>query len=114
MKYFIILLFTLTQVLLSGCASRSSSVAPVAVPSANYAGLSCQESKTMLEQKIAETNALTKKQNNAATADAVFVTLFLLPLGSVFGADVEGELAQSKGEVMALKGAVAQNCVKEE
>jgi len=110
MKYFIILLFTLTQISLYGCASRSSSVAPVAVPSANYAGLSCDETKVMLEQKTGEMHALTRKQNNAATADTVFVTLLLLPLGSIFGADIEGELAQSKGEVMALKGAVTQNC----
>ncbi|MDA0359354.1 MAG: hypothetical protein O2835_09325 [Proteobacteria bacterium] len=38
-------------------------------------------------------NALTKQQNNAATDDAASVFLFALPLGSVFGADVEGELA---------------------
>ena len=47
----------------------------------------------MLAQKQAQMNALTKQQNNAATGDAASVFLFSLPLGSVFGADVEGELA---------------------
>jgi hypothetical protein len=47
----------------------------------------------MLAQKQAQMNALTKQQNNAATGDAASVFLFALPLGSVFGADVEGELA---------------------
>ena len=97
---------------LAGCASRASSVAPTAVPSANYQGMSCEETKTMLSQKQAQMNALTKQQNNAATGDAASVFLFLLPLGSVFGADVEGELAQAKGEVMALQGAVSINCKK--
>ena len=57
-------------------------------------------------------HALTKSQNNAALADTVFVTLTLLPLGSVFGGDIEGELAQVKGEVLALEGAVRINCKK--
>jgi len=47
----------------------------------------------MLPQKQAQMNALTKQQNNAATGDAASVFLFELPLGSVFGADVEDELA---------------------
>ena len=57
-------------------------------------------------------NALTKQQNNAATGDATSVFLVLLPLRSVFGADVEGKLTQAKGEVMALQGAVSINCKK--
>ena len=97
-------------IVLAGCASGASSIAPIAVPSSNYAGLNCDETKTMLSQKQAAQNALTKSQNNAAIGDAVGVFLVLLPVGSIFGADVEGELAQAKGEVMALQGAVSINC----
>ena len=93
-----ILINTLTPlealVALAGCASRASTVAPTAVPSANYKGLSCAETRTMLAQKQAQMNALTKQQNNAATGDAASVFLFELPLGSVFGADLEDELAK--------------------
>ncbi|EGG28357.1 hypothetical protein IMCC3088_312 [Aequoribacter fuscus] len=64
----------------------------------------------MLAQKQAIMISLVKKQNNAATGDAVGVALVLLPVGSLFGSDVEGELAQAKGEVMALQGAVSINC----
>lgn len=64
----------------------------------------------MLAQKKATMNALVRDQNNAATGDAVGVFFVLLPIGSIFGADVEGELAQAKGEVMALQGAVTINC----
>ena len=100
------------SLVISGCASRAGSIAPVAVPAANYSGLSCDETKTMLVQKTATQNALVKQQNNAALGDTVGVFLVLLPLGSVFGADKEGELAQAKGEVMALTGAVDINCKK--
>ena len=95
---------------LAGCASRASSIAPIAVPSANYAGLTCEETKQMLVVKQELQNSLTKSQNNAATGDAVGVFLVLLPVGSIFGADKEGELAQAKGEVIALNGAVSINC----
>ena len=41
---------------------------------------------------------------------AVGVFFVLLPVGSIFGADVSGELAEVKGEVNALERAIAQNC----
>jgi len=100
------------SLVISGCASRASSIAPVAIPSANYSGLSCDETKIMLAQKTASQTALTKQQNNAALGDTVGVFLVLLPLGSVFGADKEGELALAKGEVIALTGAASINCKK--
>ena len=66
----------------------------------------------ILQQHVVNKNVQKhkKSQNNAATGDAVSVFFVLLPLGSIFGADVEGELAQVKGEVMALQGAVSINC----
>ena len=107
---FRILLVTTALALAVGCAPRASSVAPIAVPSANYDGYTCEETKELLTAKTAQQNALVRAQNNAATGDAASVFLFALPLGSVFGADVEGELAQAKGEVLALTGAVNRNC----
>ena len=111
-RYLSHILFLAFIIPVVGCASRASSVAPVAVPSANYKGLSCDDTKTMLKQKRAAKFALVKSQNNAAIGDAVGVFFVLLPVGSIFGADVEGELAQAKGEVMALEGAVSINCAK--
>ena len=106
-SYAVIVLLSLA---IAGCSSRASSVPPTAIPSANYKGLSCDETKVMLEQKRAKQIALVNSQNNAATGDAIFVFLTLLPLSSIFGGDVEGELAQAKGEVLALEGAVSINC----
>ena len=107
---FVSVALVVSSLAIAGCASRASSIAPTAIPSANYKGLSCEETKVALEQKRQKKYALTEQQNNAATGDAVGVFLVLLPIGSIFGADKEGELAQAKGEVLALEGAVTINC----
>jgi hypothetical protein len=105
---------TLTAVamaaLVSGCATRASGVAPVAISANDYSGIACDEARGKLETAKTQEAALIKKQNNAAAADAVSVFFVLVPLGSVFGADVEGELAQAKGEVLALERYIAASC----
>jgi len=63
----------LSSLAIAGCASRADSIAPTAIPSANYKGLECEETKVALEQKRAKKYALTNQQNNAATGDAVGV-----------------------------------------
>jgi len=98
---------------LAGCATRASGVAPVSVSAVEFQGLTCEETRSRLASARERENALTRQQNNAATADAVSVFLFLVPLGSVFGADKEGELAEAKGEVNALERAVDINCKAE-
>lgn len=100
----------LCAVAVSGCATRASGVAPVAVSSMDYAGLSCVQAREQLTQKRTEVDALSHRQNNAAVADAAGVFLFLLPVGSIFGGGVEGQLAQAKGDQIALERNVAQRC----
>lgn len=104
--------FLILSFLISACASRATGVPPVAVSVVEYQDLSCEETKSLLAQKRQEKNALTQAQNNAATGDAVGVFLLLLPLGSVAGNDVSGDLALAKGEVNALERAVPMNCRK--
>lgn len=96
--------------LLSGCATRANSVAPVSVAASDYSGMSCADARQELTVSREKVNALSRRQNNAAVADAASVFLFLLPLGSVFGADVAGELAQAKGETLALERRVRSGC----
>ena len=96
--------------LFASCAGRASSIAPASVSALEYKELSCAETKGLLRDKRESERALTQKQNNAATGDAVGVFFVLLPVGSIFGADVSGELAEVKGEVNALERAIAQNC----
>ena len=110
MNYNVVNATALSAALIAGCASRASSVPPVAVSSNDYSSVSCAQAKDNLAVARAKEIALTRKQNNAATADAASVFLVLLPLGSVFGADVSGELAQAKGEVIALERHIANVC----
>jgi hypothetical protein len=97
----------------AGCATRASGVAPLAISSAEYAHLNCADARNQLANSRERENALSRQQNNAATADAAGVFLFLIPMGSVFGSDVSGELAQAKGEVNALERHVAMRCAAE-
>ncbi|MGJ7459201.1 hypothetical protein [Halomonas sp. RA08-2] len=108
-----VLFIALITLAVTGCASRASSVAPASVSAAEYSGMSCADTRSELSDARERSNALTRKQNNAATTDAASVFLVLLPLGSVFGGDVSGELAQAKGEVGALERAITINCRKE-
>lgn len=100
----------LLSLALVNCASRASSVAPVSVPAADYAGLSCTEARGLLAEKREQENALSRQQNRAATADAVGTFLVLLPVSSLFGGDKEGELAEVKGEVNALERKITSEC----
>jgi len=100
----------IAALILSGCASRASSVAPVSISANDYSGLSCADSREQLQTARLRENALVRRQNNAAVADAASVFLVLLPLGSVFGADVAGELAQAKGETLALERHIRSRC----
>lgn len=101
-----ILLATLA---ITGCASRASSVVPLNISSSTYTKHTCEQLNTQLNQKRAEQAALTSTQNKAATGDAIGVFLVLLPVGSIIGDDVEGELSKVKGEVIALEGAFREN-----
>lgn len=100
----------LAAVTLSGCASRPDAIAPVYVPASEYAHLTCEETQAELADAREREDELSRTQNRAATADAAGVFLVLVPLGTVVGGDVEGELALTKGQVRALETALAQNC----
>lgn len=100
----------LCAAVLTGCAGRASSVAPVAVSSVDYSGLTCPQAREQLELTRAKVNALSRRQNNAAVADTAGVVLLFLPLGSIFGGNVEGELAQAKGEALALERHITTRC----
>lgn len=105
-----VLAVALCAAALSGCATRASGVAPVAVSSMDYSGLSCAQARDQLATKRTQVDALSRRQNNAAVADAAGVFLLFLPVGSLFGAGVEGELAQAKGDQAALERNVQQRC----
>ena len=110
MKTLATIAICVTAVSLAGCASRANSIAPAYVSSAEYTHMECSEINAELSAARERENALTRRQNNAATADAAGVFLLLVPAGSVFGGDVAGELAEAKGQVNALERASRQVC----
>ena len=96
---------------LAGCAGGAGSVAPIAISSAQYSGLTCQEVQTQLQNARNMEAALTERQNRAQMMDAAGMLLTLLPVASILGENVAGELAQVKGERMALERAEPEHCV---
>lgn len=84
------------------CTPRPDSIAPVSMTGA-FDHLSCSMAKEKLTTERLNLAALERKQNNAATADAVGVFLLLVPVSKVTGGDVAGELGASKGAVLALE-----------
>lgn len=97
-------------VLASGCAGRASSVAPVAIAATDYSSMACDSARGQLVVVRDRVNALSRQQNNAALADTAGVALLFLPLGSIFGGDKSGELAQAKGEQAALERHIQMRC----
>jgi hypothetical protein len=96
--------------LFMSCASRPASITPVAVSATDYAGLSCGSTMVALTGKRTEVDELSRQQSRAATGDAIGVLFMLLPVGTIIGANVKGELALAKGEMNALERAVSLNC----
>lgn len=96
---------------LPACAKRPDAIAPIAVSDAGFMAMDCQALAQELRVEREKLAALTRQQNDAATGDAVGVFLIGVPTASVFGGDKEGNLAVSKGTVLAMENAErAKNC----
>lgn len=102
MRILFVFVITLTA-LLSGCAKRADSIAPVQIPIAAYSNLECEALTQEYLLEYEKLNQLAKQQNQAATGDAVGVFLIGVPTASVTGHDKEGELAVAKGKVLSIE-----------
>ena len=91
---------------LIACAQSPGSIAPVSMGNA-FANISCAEAGTMLEQERQTLAALESAQQGAVIGDALGVFLLALPVSSLTGGDREGEIATSKGKVVALEARLA-------
>lgn len=88
--------------MLAACASTPGSIAPAAMPPSAYDSVSCEQTLALRQNEQATLAALESKQNGTVAADAVFVALFLVPVGSLAGGDHAGEIAASKGRLGAM------------
>jgi hypothetical protein len=93
-------------VALGGCAKRPSAIVPVDIPMAAYTNLSCEQLAQEQVKEQTSLAAVSKAQNDAANGDAFGVFLIGIPVGSVVGADKEGDVAVSKGKVQAIQSAM--------
>ncbi|MCA0044661.1 hypothetical protein [Celeribacter litoreus] len=105
MKKIISILAISATIAASGCAKPPSKIAPVAVSSSEYSGMSCQKLNAELRETTDELAALEKKQRDKVAGDAIVVFLILVPPSSMAG-DYEAEISLKKGEVAAIERAM--------
>jgi hypothetical protein len=73
-----------------------------------YDYLSCSKAEKELSSARVKLASIEKKQDSAATADAVGVFLVLVPVSKLTGGDNAGEVGTAKGSVLALEQRVAR------
>jgi len=87
--------------LFAGCAQQPAGIAPVSMGDA-FSGLSCSKARQLYNTEAAKVPSLVAAQKQAVTGDAVGVFLLGVPVSSLSGADLEGEIASTKGKLLAL------------
>lgn len=99
---FNVLLVVLPVLAMAACAKSPSAIAPVSMGDA-YGAVSCQQAQAMLNAERAKLAPLESAQTGAVMGDAVGVFLVGVPVASLTGGDREGEIATSKGKIVALE-----------
>ena len=94
-------------VTLLGCANRPESIRASYVPIEKFENLDCNQFTTALANAQGGLSDSSRRQNDKANADAVGVFLLGVPFSKLSG-DHEGEIAQQKGEIEAIQGALAE------
>lgn len=91
---------------LAACAQSPEAIAPVSMGNA-FATLTCADARQMhdIEQPILA--ALEGQQRQAVTGDALGVFLIGVPMSSLTGGDVAGQIAASRGKIIALQARLA-------
>lgn len=90
----------------AGCAKNPDAIVAVNISQHAYSGLSCQQLAAEHQRSSQALAAVSQQQRQAATNDAVGVFLIGVPVSSLSGNDKEGLVAQHKGEIIAIEGAL--------
>lgn len=93
---------------LAACAQQPGSIAPVSM-GATYANTPCRQAEELYRREAAKVPTLVAAQKQAVTGDAIGVFLIGVPVSSLSGADLEGEIAATKGKLIGL-GARLETC----
>lgn len=97
-----------TAVILGGCAEKPAAIQPVSVGDV-YSSISCRKARDLYKAEAAKVPTLVASQKSAANSDTIGVLLIGLPVSSMSGGDLEGEIATTKGKLIAL-GARLEVC----
>jgi len=101
----------LVAIAAAGCAKNPDAIVALNMPANAYAGLSCQQLAAEHRRSSDALASVSQQQRQAATGDAVGVFLIGVPVSSLSGGNKEGLVAQHKGEIVAIEGAMrAGNC----
>ncbi|MDK3019216.1 hypothetical protein [Pseudodonghicola flavimaris] len=97
-KYFAILAI---GTFIAGCAQQPAAITPVSMGDA-YSTVSCSKARQLYNAEAAKAPPLVKAQKQAVAGDAVGVFLLGIPVSSLSGDDLEGEISTTKGKLLAL------------
>ena len=86
----------------SACAQTPSSIAPMAVASAEYDNLSCSQLTAEYTSAVAQLSEAEENQRGSVAGDAIGVFLVLIPPSAIAG-DYAADVARYKGEKIALE-----------
>ena len=98
------ILMSIILMLISSCASRTSSIAASYVSHEKYMDYSCTQLATKMGDARGELQKYSDMQNSKANMDAGTVFFVLIPASKLAG-DHEGDVAKWKGEVEAINTA---------
>ncbi|MEP3329734.1 hypothetical protein [Sedimentitalea sp.] len=93
--------FVCLAAIVAGCAKQPGEISPVAMGDV-YSNVSCNHAVQLYNKEAAKVPALVASQKQAVTGDAVGVFLLGVPVSSLSGADLEGEIGATKGKLVAL------------
>jgi len=68
-----------------------------------YSNVSCSKARSLLATEQQTLSVLTDAQNGAVAGDAIGVLLIGVPVSSLSGGDKAGDIATSKGKIVALE-----------
>lgn len=90
---------------IGGCASRPENIRPAYASEMTYNGWTEQQMIEEQERLKAALSSASEQQHKTRANDTAGVLLLGLPISSMTGRGVEGEIARLKGELEALRKA---------
>ena len=88
--------------MISACAKSPGSIVPISMAGA-FEGTSCSMARSMLATESQNLTGLNERQRDAVAGDAIGVFLIGVPMGSLSGNNVEGQIAAARGKIIALE-----------